>query len=60
MRLIDKFISKEELQKIASEGFGNLVKAVVDVSKEIMVIDASLHSDEEAYLIAEGSKQQDL
>lgn len=60
MHLIDKPISKDELQKIASEGFGNLVKAVVDISKEIMVIDASLHSDEEAHLIAKGSKQQDL
>lgn len=45
MKIVDKPISKQELQKIASDGFGNLVKALVDVSKEIMVIDASLHFD---------------
>jgi len=40
--------------------FGNLVKAVVDIEKKIMVIDAELHSDEEALLIESGSKQKDL
>ena len=60
MKLIDKAISKQELQKIAKQGFGDLVKAVVDVSREIMVIDASLHADEEAFLLAKGSKQSNL
>lgn len=53
-------ISKEELQRIAKKSFGNLVKAVVDVSGESMVIDADLHADEEAFLLARGSKQIDL
>jgi len=33
---------------------------VLDIHKKIMVVDAELHSDEEAYLLAHGSKQQDL
>jgi len=40
--------------------FGNLVKAVVDVEKEILVVDAELHSDQEAYLLQLGSKQENL
>ena len=40
--------------------FGNMVKAVVDIEKKIMVVDAELHADEEALLIEKGSKQTDL
>lgn len=40
--------------------FGDLVKAVVDVHKGIMAIDAELHADEEALLIENGSDQNDL
>lgn len=45
---------------MATRSFGNLVKAVVDVSKKIMVIDAGLHADEEAFLLTHGSTQSDL
>lgn len=37
-----------------------MVKAVVDVNKKILAIDAELHSDEETMLISEGSSNQDL
>ena len=45
---------------MCSKMFGNLAKAVVDVEKEILVVDAELHSDEEAYLLNLGSKQEHL
>lgn len=45
---------------MAESGFGNLVKAVVDVKREIMAIDAELHSDEEALLLEDGSRQAHL
>lgn len=60
MKLIEKPITFEELKKIASNIFGDLVKAVVDIQKGIMVIDASMHADEEKYLLDLGSKQDDL
>lgn len=60
MKLVTKKIHKNELQVIARGSFGNLVKAVVDVKKQIMVIDAELHSDQEAFLLEKGSKQNDL
>jgi len=36
------------------------VRAVVDVEKRIMVIGGELHSDEEARLLENGSRQEDL
>jgi len=60
MKTINEHISINQLRKIAEKGFGDLVKAVVDVKKEIMVIDAELHSDEEARLINNGSAQDSL
>ncbi len=60
MQVVEKTISTEELKEMASKMFGNLVKAVVDVEKKILVVDAELHSDEEAYLLQLGSKQENL
>lgn len=60
MQIIKEKISLEELKKLAKAGFGNLVKAVVDIEKEIMAIDGDLHSDEEALLLENGSQQKNL
>jgi hypothetical protein len=60
MKIIDKEITIQELRKMAQETFGNMVKAVVDVKREIMAVDAELHADEEAYLLEHGSDQRDL
>ena len=60
MKIIKKPITLNELKKFAQQGFGNLVKAVVDVEKEIMAIDGELHADEEALLLEKGSKQESL
>jgi hypothetical protein len=53
-------ISTEELSRMATTRFGDLVKAVVDLRRSIMVLDAELHADQEAELLAEGSRQEDL
>jgi len=45
---------------MSAKMFGNLVKAVVDVKKEIMAVDAELHADEEALLLENGSEQKNL
>lgn len=49
-----------ELKDIAAAGFGDMVKAVVDTSRELVAIDAELHADLEALLLENGSKQKDL
>ncbi len=53
-------ITTSELKKMAKNMFDNLVKAVVDIDKGVMAADAPMHSDEEAELIKNGSKQEDL
>ena len=45
---------------MAAGRFGDLVKAVVDLERRILVVDAELHADQEAELLADGSQQQDL
>ncbi len=60
MKIIEDKISLSELQKMAKQKFGNLVKAVVDIQREIMVVDGDLHSDEESWLLENGSKQENL
>ena len=60
MKIIDTALSLEELKTMARNRFGDLVKAVVDVEREIMAVDGELHSDEEALLLENGSLQSDL
>ena len=60
MVIVENKISIKELKEMSSKMFGNLVKAVVDVEKNTIVVDAELHSDQEAYLLQLGSKQQNL
>ena len=45
---------------MAEARFGDLVKAVVDVERELIAIDAGMHADEEASLIQDGSSQMHL
>jgi len=55
-----KKITIAELKKMAKRMFGNLVKGVIDVEKEILVIDAKMHADEEKFLLENGLKQKNL
>jgi len=60
MKLVDKKITNEELKQMSEKMFDHLVKAVVDIEKEIMVVDAGLHVDEEFLLLEQGSEQKNL
>jgi hypothetical protein len=60
MKIISGNITIEEVKSMAQAMFGNLVKAVVDIEKEVMAIDGELHSDEEALLLENGSDQDNL
>jgi hypothetical protein len=59
-RIIREPIGRDELTEIAQSGFGDMVKAVVDVSRAVMAIGGELHSDGEALLLENGSRQPDL
>jgi len=60
IKIIKDAISINELKEIAKNQFGDLVKTVVDVEKEIMAIGGELHADEEALLLQNGSRQENL
>lgn len=60
MKIIKDNISREELSIIAESIFGDMVKGVVDIEKNILCIDAELHADIEAFLLEQGSKQENL
>lgn len=60
MKVLADVLTLDELKKLAGALFGNLIKAVVDVEKEVLAVDAELHSDLEALLLKEGSKQKNL
>ncbi|OGE83584.1 MAG: hypothetical protein A3B10_03710 [Candidatus Doudnabacteria bacterium RIFCSPLOWO2_01_FULL_44_21] len=60
MKIIEQSISLAELQDLAKESFGDMVKVVIDLEKKIMAMDAELHADEEALLLDKGSKQENL
>ena len=45
---------------MAASGFGDMVKAVVDVDRQLLAIDADLHADLESLLLESGSAQNSL
>lgn len=45
MRILGEPIPVDELKSISAETFGDMIKAVVDVRKGLVALDAELHSD---------------
>ena len=60
MIIVTDALRFDELQQMAVRMFGDLVKAVVDVEREVIAVDAELHADLEALLLADGSQQRNL
>lgn len=60
IQIIKTPVKKSELLAKAQGRFGELIKAVVDIEKGIMAIDADLHADEESLLLEQGSSQEHL
>jgi hypothetical protein len=59
-RIVGARIQMEEVRALAALRFGDMVKASVDIGRGIMAIGGELHSDEEAILLADGSRQSDV
>lgn len=49
-----------ELMEMSKRMFGSFVKVVVDIEKEIMAVDAELHSDLQELLIENNSEPKNL
>ncbi len=60
IKIIKDSISLDELKNMAREHFGDWIKAVVDLEQKIMAVGGEMHSDEEALLLKQGSRQENL
>jgi hypothetical protein len=60
LKIIEEKISRKEIAEKFLTYFDTMTKAVVDIEKGIMAIDADLHSDLEAALLEAGSDQENL
>ena len=63
MIILNQRIKKEALENIEQETFFDelfMVKAVVDIDKELLAVNAELHSDLEGMLLQQGSNQSSL
>lgn len=60
IKVVQGKITISELEEFAKARFGDMVKAVIDLEKGIMAIGGELHADEEALLLEQESKQENL
>ncbi len=60
MVIISSKIGKSQIIARYNNFFKTVIKAVVDVEKQTIALDAELHSDLETLLLENGSKQENL
>lgn len=60
MKILEQPLPLEELRQMSARVFGDFVKAVVDIDRHLVALDANLHSDLEAALLEKGSRQTSL
>jgi hypothetical protein len=53
-------IHLDEIRRLAPGRFRDFVKGVVDLRRSVLLLDADMHADQEAVLLAEGSAQRDM
>lgn len=58
--VVKEKITVDEVKRLASESYGEMVKAVVDIENGILAIGGEWHADAEVILLQQGSKQDDL
>lgn len=60
MQIFQRPITRVELKLLAENTFGDMVKCVADVHRNLLAIDADLHADLERLLLEDGSDLKDL
>jgi len=60
LKIVSRSIPKKEILKKHNHFFRSMIKAVVDLKKEIIALDGELHADLEALLIEKDSRQENL
>ena len=60
IKIIDSKIPNKDLQEMAKEFYGSMIKGVVDVEREILAMGGEYHMDANNILIENGSVQQNV
>lgn len=60
IEIVRESVTWSHVRDLAEAGFGDLVKAVVDIELGIMAVGGDMHADEEATLLDLGSRQDHL
>ena len=56
----DEPLSEATIRRLVDAEFGDMVKFVVDLDREVLCVGGEFHSDEETILLEKGSKQENL
>jgi len=57
---IDKKIETQTILKLCQAHFGNFIKFVADIDRQLIVAGGEMHADAEALLLKNGSRQMSL
>lgn len=60
MIILKEQVTIQYIDELAQNLYGDMIKAVADVDKGVIAIDAELHSDLEMLLLEDGSSQESL
>lgn len=60
IKIVSGQITLDELREIAKEFYGNMIKGVVDIKKEIVAFGGQYHMDSNLRLIEMGSEQKNV
>lgn len=60
IEIVQTSILLEAVRRLAQESYGDMVKAVADLGKNIIAVGGEMHADAQAALLDAGSKQEDL
>jgi len=60
IKVIEEKITKQELEDFAQKNYGDMIKAAVDIEKEIIALGGEFHSDANEALIEQGSNQRNI
>jgi hypothetical protein len=58
--LVESRLDRAELRRLVAAHFEDMVKYVIDVARGVAALGGELHADEEALLLENGSRQDDL
>ena len=60
VQLVRSRIDHATLTQLAKESYGEMIKGVVDLTREIVALGGELHADAQAALLQDGSRPEDV